>query len=220
MTREHAQRRLVEQLKGFGIRDTRVLSAMQTVPREVFVPAGIRRAAYEDRALPIDAGQTISQPYMVALMTEQLGLTRDETVLEIGTGSGYQAAILSRLARRVVTVERIADLSKQARRLLEELGCRNVECHIGDGSLGWPDDAPYDAIIVTAGAPSVPQNLYDQLTNGGRLVIPVGNEPPLMLQRIEKRPDGPHVTDICECTFVPLIGEAGWGGDGGGEKGR
>jgi len=211
MNREHAQRRLVEDLQGFGICDARVLAAMEAVPREVFVPAEVRHAAYEDRALPIEEGQTISQPYMVALMTEQLALIGDETVLEIGTGSGYQAAILSRLARRVISIERIPALSESARRVLDELGYRNVECHIGDGSLGWPEDAPYEAIIVTAGAPSVPQNLYDQLTDGGRLVIPVGTEQPLVLQRIEKLADGPRITDVCECTFVPLIGEAGWG---------
>lgn len=201
---------LVEELKTRGVRDKRVLQAIGQTPRERFVLPEYRHAAYDDRALPIAAYQTISQPLMVALMTQELHLQGTEKVLEIGTGSGYQAAILSRLCRQVVTIERIAELSHQARHVLQELGIRNVECHIGDGTLGWPADAPYDGIIVTAGAPDVPPELYRQLVLRGRLVIPVGTESPLMLQTIIKEESGPRTIDVCPCSFVPLIGEKGW----------
>ncbi|HTI51297.1 MAG TPA: protein-L-isoaspartate(D-aspartate) O-methyltransferase [Planctomycetaceae bacterium] len=213
MTDELARHQLIEELIERGITDRRVLDAMAEIPRERFVLEEYHRRAYDDRALPIDAGQTISQPYMVALMTQELRLSGDECVLEIGTGSGYQAAILAKLCRRVVTIERIAELSAKARTVLDSLGIRDVECHVGDGSLGWPADAPYDGIIVTAGAPEMPQELYAQLRPEGRLVIPIGAEHPQMLQTIIKRDGGPLVIDVCECTFVPLIGEEGWPND-------
>ncbi len=193
-----------------GIGDERVLAAMEAVPRERFVPAEYRDAAFDDHALPIASGQTISQPYMVALMTEALALCGDESVLEIGTGSGYQAAILSRLCRRLVSIERIDELSQAARNILDELGCANVELILGDGSLGWWPGAPYQGIIVTAGAPEIPRPLYDQLAEGRRLVIPIGTGRPQVLNIVTKRPDGPLVVDSCECSFVPLIGAAGW----------
>jgi len=205
-----AQQRLVENLEKRGISDRRVLQAIAQVPRHRFVSEGQQEHAYDDRALSIGASQTISQPYMVALMTQELRLTGAETVLEIGTGSGYQAAVLARLARRVVTIERIPSLASRARQTLVELGITNVECHRADGSCGWPAAAPYDAILVTAGAPQVPEALYRQLRPGGRLVIPVSRDQAEMLQTIVRGESGPSVTDVCECSFVPLIGEAGW----------
>jgi protein-L-isoaspartate(D-aspartate) O-methyltransferase len=197
-------------LRERGICDERVLAAMEAVPRERFVPSEYRDAAFDDHALPIASGQTISQPYMVALMTEGLALSGDESVLEIGTGSGYQAAILSRLCGRLVSIERIDELSLAARNVLDELGCANVELVVGDGSLGWWPGAPYQGIIVTAGAPEIPQPLYDQLAEGGRLVIPIGTGRPQVLKIVTKRPDGPLIVDSCECSFVPLIGAGGW----------
>jgi protein-L-isoaspartate(D-aspartate) O-methyltransferase len=158
----------------YEIRDERVLAAMARVPRESFLPSDLRRYAYEDRPLPIGYGQTISQPLMVAMMTEALGLAGEEEVLEIGTGSGYQAALLAELAQHVVTVERIPELAEEAARHLHSLGYSNIEVHAASDSLGWPESAPYDAILVTAGAPHVPQTLTDQLRPGGRLVVPVG----------------------------------------------
>jgi len=187
-----------------------VLAAMEEVPREQFVLKEHRREAFEDRALPIECGQTISQPYMVALMTQELSLSGTETILEIGTGSGYQAAVLSRLCRHVITVERIVELSRSARQILESLGCTNVECHVGDGSLGCAERAPYDGIIVTAGAPKIPPPLLEQLSPGGRLVIPVGSGRPQVLQVVTKTPAGATVVDVCDCSFVPLIGSAAW----------
>ncbi len=190
-----------------------MLAAMQDIPRERFVAEKYRRAAFEDRALPIESGQTISQPYMVALMTQELALSGTETVLEIGTGSGYQAAVLSRLCRHVVTLERIAELSVSAQEILALLGCTNVDCHVRDGSLGCPEQAPYDRIIVTAGAPKIPQELWEQLHVAGRLVIPVGCDRPQILQVATKTTSGATVVDVCECTFVPLIGAAAWPDD-------
>jgi protein-L-isoaspartate(D-aspartate) O-methyltransferase len=205
-----AQQRLIEKLTKHGITDRRVLEAVAAVPRHRFVRAEYQELAYEDRALSIEAGQTISQPYMVALMTQELRLTGPETILEVGTGSGYQAAILARLVNRVVTVERIASLAAQARRTLAELGIMNVECHVADGSSGWPAAAPYDGIVVTAGAPRIPEALYLQLRTGGRLVIPVSRGQAEMLQTVVRTQQGPVVADVCECSFVPLIGEGGW----------
>jgi protein-L-isoaspartate(D-aspartate) O-methyltransferase len=204
------QHRLIGHLRERGIRDERVLAAMEAVPRERFVLPEYRHAAFEDHALPIAAGQTISQPYMVALMTEALALRGTETVLEIGTGSGYQAAILSRLARQVISIERIGELSDAARATLAELGCANVELHVGDGSLGYPARAPYEGIIVTAGAPVIPQELYDQLAEGGRLVIPIGADRPQVLKIVTRTVDGPLIMNGCACSFVPLIGSAAW----------
>lgn len=183
---------------------------MEQVPRWRFVPRESRDAAYEDRALPIAAGQTISQPYMVALMTQELELTGAESVLEIGTGSGYQAAILSKLCGRLVTIERIPELSASAKEILAELGCANVECLVGDGSVGCPERAPFNRIIVTAGAPKVPPQLVEQLTIGGRLVIPIGSQLPQMLQTVTRTTTGSLTVDVCLCSFVPLIGSAGW----------
>ncbi len=204
------QHRLIGHLRERGIRDERVLAAMAAVPRERFVPKEHRHAAFDDHAVPIAAGQTISQPYMVAIMTEALTLAGPETVLEIGTGSGYQAAILSRLCRHVVSIERITELSATAQQTLASLGTTNFELHLGDGSLGYPPRAPYDRIIVTAGAPEIPQELYDQLAIGGRLVIPIGSDRPQLLKIVTKTPAGPEVEDGCPCSFVPLIGQAGW----------
>jgi protein-L-isoaspartate(D-aspartate) O-methyltransferase len=197
-------------LRERGIKDERVLAAMEAVPRERFVPPAYRAAAFDDHALPIAAGQTISQPYMVALMTEALGLAGDESVLEIGTGSGYQAAILSKLCQWLVTVERLGELSQAAGRILDELGCANIELCVGDGSLGWSPGAPYDGIIVTAGAPEIPQPLYEQLATGGRLVIPIGTTRPQVLTIVTRTLAGPVIVDSCECSFVPLIGAAAW----------
>jgi protein-L-isoaspartate(D-aspartate) O-methyltransferase len=163
-----------------------------------------------DRSLPLESGQTISQPYIVARMTEMLRLEGDETVLEIGTGSGYQTAILALLARRVVTIERIASLQERAISILSHMTNVNIEFHVGDGTLGWQDASPYDAIIVTAAAPRIPDPLYEQLRPGGRMVLPVGTEQDQILQAVEKGPEGPIVTTDCYCRFVPLIGDAGW----------
>ena len=210
MTIEQQQIQLRRQLELAGIHGRRVLNAMQHCRRDLFVPEEIRHIAYNDTALPIGAGQTISQPYMVALMTEQLRLTGDETVLEIGTGSGYQCLILSELCAHVVTVERNEELSLRAREVLAQLGIANVEFHVRDGTLGVPERAPFDGIIVTAGVPEVPAPLYNQLKQGGRLVIPVGDESMQSLQIIEKTATGPAVTNSCGCRFVKLIGDAGW----------
>ncbi len=204
------QRQLREALEGRGITDPRVLDAIQDTRRDLFVPESLQDAAYEDDALPIGEGQTISQPYIVALMTQELQLSGDETVLEIGTGSGYQAAILAQLARRVVTIERIETLSRRARRTLSELGVTNVEYLVGDGTLGNPERGPYDRIIITASAPAIPEPLYEQLKVGGRIVAPVGDDSSQDLVILEKTPAGPKLTPLCGCRFVKLIGEAGW----------
>lgn len=199
------------QLRERGIRDPRVLDAMERIPRERFVPPELERVAYRDRALSIGLGQTISQPYMVAGMTEALHLTGSERVLEIGTGSGYQTAILAALARHVYTVERVAELSERARGILAALGLENISFRIGDGSLGWPEEAPFDAILVTAGAPEPPPSLLAQLEkHGGRLVIPVGGQGLQELLRIEPNGAGFTRTRLMGCRFVPLIGKEGW----------
>ena len=205
-----ARRAMIRQLRQRGICDERVLNVMGCIPRELFVPDEVRDSAYDDRALPIAGGQTISQPYMVASMTQELSLVGTETVLEIGTGSGYQTAVLATLCRRVVTLERLSALIETARTRLDALAITNVDSHVADGSLGWRADAPYDAILVTAGSPRVPPPLLAQLADGGRLVIPVGPGPVVTLQRIVRRGDSLEVADVCDCSFVPLIGEAGW----------
>jgi protein-L-isoaspartate(D-aspartate) O-methyltransferase len=197
-------------LRARGIGDSRVLAALDAVPRERFVPPDLWDRAYENSALPLDAGQTISQPLMVASMTQELGLSGSERVLEIGTGSGYQTAILAKLAREVVTIERIESLAVRARARLEDLGDSNIEFHVGDGSLGWPPRAPYDAILVTAGAPDYPAPLYNQLAVGGRLVIPVGDEAAQTLKVVTKTGQGPRIRDAGGCRFVRLIGDAAW----------
>jgi protein-L-isoaspartate(D-aspartate) O-methyltransferase len=204
------QHQLREELELRGIVDARVLDAIEQTRRDLFVPVSLQQAAYDDSALPIGEGQTISQPYIVALMTQELHLAGEEKVLEIGTGSGYQAAILSRLCRRVVTIERIESLSMSAQRVLAELGVRNVIFLIGDGTLGNAERGPYDRVIVTASAPAVPEPLYEQLKPGGRLVAPIGDESMQELILMEKTDSGPEVTPLCGCRFVKLIGAAGW----------
>jgi protein-L-isoaspartate(D-aspartate) O-methyltransferase len=201
-----------EHLLARGIRDAAVIRAMREVPREAFLPPEMERFAYDDGPLPIEAGQTISQPYIVAYMIEALELLGRERVLEIGTGSGYAAAVLSRCAAEVFTVERIAILAQSAATRLQALGHRNVTVHLGDGTMGWPEHAPYDAVVVTAGAPEVPDELLQQLAPGGRLVIPVGPTPHLQdLVRVRKDAQGRfRREELCPVRFVPLIGEQGW----------
>ena len=186
---------------------------MADVPREFFVPTRFRDASYEDIALPIGLDQTISQPYIVALMTQALELTGKEKVLEVGTGTGYQAAILSRLARTVVSVERLPLLAENARQRLEELDFWNVEVKLCGAQLGWPDAAPFDAIMVTAGAPSVPPDLLAQLAFGGRLVIPVGTRYLQELVKVSRRVDENNIENLGACRFVPLIGRGAWDQD-------
>ncbi len=198
------------QLRSRGIKDERVLQAMGKVPRHHFVPAESHTSAYGDGPLPIGEGQTISQPYMVALMTECLSLKGDEKVLEIGTGSGYQTAVLMELAREVCTVERIPVLAERARQKLVELGYDNFCLKVGDGSGGWPEQAPFDGIIVTAGAPSIPETLLHQLSEGGKLVIPVGSRFSQRLLICTKR-GGQYIhEENTMCVFVPLVGKCGW----------
>jgi len=205
------RRRMVErQLRRRGIADERVLEAMARVPRELFVPAGAVRDAYADAALPIGRGQTISQPYMVARICEELRLEGDERVLDVGTGSGYQAAVLAELAAEVVTIEVIPELAEQARANLAAAGYDRVEVVVGDGSMGYPEQAPYDGIAVAAAAPDVPPALYEQLAPGGRLVVPVGGRAGQELQVVEKREDGAQVARSVPCRFVPLVGEGGF----------
>jgi protein-L-isoaspartate(D-aspartate) O-methyltransferase len=207
---ERARQRMLDLLRAH-IRDERVLAAMAEVPRERFVPPDLVPYAYEDSALPIGYGQTISQPLMVAMMTEAIGPRPEDRVLEIGTGCGYQAAVLSRLVREVVTVERVAPLTEQARRRLADLGYTNVTVHQAVRELGWPDGAPYDAILVAAGAPHVPRSLLGQLGTGGRMVIPVGPLRAQELVRVRKTDHGVELTRLGPCGFVPLIGEEAWG---------
>ena len=206
-----ARARMVdEQLVGRGIRDPRVLMAFREIPRHLFVPESTRDWAYKDGPLPIGHGQTISQPYIVALMTEVLELKGTEKVLEIGTGSGYQAAILSRLVSQVITIERIAELADIARVVLNRLSIGNVTvCH-GNGTLGHPEGSPFDGIIVTAGAPDVPEPLIEQLSDGGRLVLPVGDRLIQTLVKITKSADTIRRESLGGCAFVPLIGSAAW----------
>jgi len=204
-----ARARLIEHLST-EIRDKRVLEAMARVPREVFVPPSSQHLAYEDGPLPIGYEQTISQPFIVALMTQALELTGQEKVLEVGTGSGYQAAILAELARLVITVERVAPLAEGARKVLDSLGYTNVVVHLAKETLGWPDEAPYDAIMVTAGAPRVPTELLGQLALGGRMVIPVGSRYMQQLYKITRRKDKSEVEDLGGCCFVSLIGRDAW----------
>jgi protein-L-isoaspartate(D-aspartate) O-methyltransferase len=201
---------VAEQIEARGVRDMRVLEVMRRVPRWQFVPASMRTAATEDRPLPIGNGQTISQPYIVALMTELLHLTGDETVLEVGTGSGYQAMILSRLAKMVHTLEYIPDLAEKAARTLKELNCVNVSVHIGDGSLGLAEFAPFNGILVTAACPTAPPALLSQLMDGGRLILPAGNHWGQMLQCWQKHGNDLEHEDILPVAFVPLRGEQGW----------
>jgi protein-L-isoaspartate(D-aspartate) O-methyltransferase len=204
------RRLLVDTLRRNGIADERVLAAIGRVPREAFVPNAFADRAYENVALPIGLGQTISQPYVVALMTQELRLTGSERVLEVGTGSGYQAAILAGLAASVVSVERVPGLLESARRALNRLGVANVELHLVSGPLGWPPGAPYDRIIVTAAGPHVPLVLLEQLAAGGRLVMPVGTLVEQRLVLVKKVDDRLEEQTLGGVRFVPLVGEGAW----------
>ena len=210
--RERRERMVDTQIAGRGVRDSSVLRAMRQIPREAFVPAHLVRYAYEDEPLPIGEGQTISQPYVVAVMTEALRLRPRDRVLEVGTGSGYAAAVLSLIAAEVYTIERLARLAESARRRLADLGHTNVHVREGDGSLGWIEHAPYDAIVVTAGGPEVPPALLQQLAVGGRLVMPVGSTPRAqrLVRVVRAGPDRYDRESLEEVAFVPLIGAAGW----------
>lgn len=209
MDLKKARIRLLKHLD-WEIKDKRVIDAIKRVPREKFVLPEYYDAAYDDRPLSIGFGQTISQPFMVSLMLQALELKGNEKVLEVGTGSGYVAALLSKLGKRVVTVECINELAKSSSLLLMNLGYQNVEVHLAGGILGWPDEAPYDAIIVSAGAPSVPKALSGQLSWGGRLVIPVGSRWEQKLLKISRNKDGEVIEDLGGCFFVPLIGKEAW----------
>ncbi len=205
------RRRMVqEQLASRDIYDERVLAAMREVPRHCFVGEELLVKAYGDYPLPIGAGQTISQPYIVAVMTQALQLKGDEIVLEVGTGSGYQTAVLSRLCHQVYSVERINALLVRARQTFSSLHYYNIRSHLSDGTLGWSQSGPYDAIIVTAGGPEIPQPLVDQLKDGGRMVIPVGSQQEQELKLVEKREEGLVVTSLSPVKFVDLVGEHGW----------
>ena len=204
------RRRLVGELEAEGCADQRVLDAVASVPRHVFTAGHGLAASYANRPLSIGGGQTISQPLVVAWMADAANLDTDANVLEIGTGSGYGAAVLSRLVGSVVSVERLADLAETASWVLGQLGYANVEVHVGDGSLGWPAGAPYDAIVVTAGAPQVPSALVDQLVDGGRLVVPVGVEAAQRLIRVTRHGSHTRTEDLGGVAFVPLVGEQGW----------
>jgi protein-L-isoaspartate(D-aspartate) O-methyltransferase len=202
---------LADQLRARDIRDARVLAAMERVPRELFVPKSEREHAYDDAALPIGWGQTISQPAMVAIICELLALQGNERVLDVGTGSGYQAAVLAELAAEVHSIERVPELAARARENLREAGYdERVEVHIGDGSRGDPAHAPFAAIAVAAGAPAVPASLFEQLEPEGRLVLPVGSKWDQELQQVVRTDAGPRVTRSVPCRFVPLVGEEGW----------
>ncbi|MCQ9207364.1 MAG: protein-L-isoaspartate(D-aspartate) O-methyltransferase [Omnitrophica bacterium] len=199
-----------EQLVPRGISDKRVLRSFRGVERHEFVPPDLRGGAYEDHPLPLGEGQTISQPYMVALMTQCLALKGGERVLEIGTGSGYQTAILATLSKEVFSVERVKGLAKKAESTLARLGYDNIRIKVDDGTLGWRENAPYEAIIVTAGSPKIPETYIAQLETGGRLVIPVGTAFSQILTLVEKKPDGAVISELCGCVFVPLVGKEGW----------
>jgi protein-L-isoaspartate(D-aspartate) O-methyltransferase len=198
------------QLRGRDVVDERVLAAMERVPRELFLPEKLRKRAYDDAALPIGDGQTISQPYMVARICEALSLTGRERVLDVGTGSGYQAAVLAELAEEVDTIERIPALAERARASLEAAGYARVRVHVGDGSRGLPGRAPFDAIAVAAAAPELPRMLYEQLEPRGRLVVPVGRRGMQRLEVIVRSPEGPAILRSVPCRFVPLLGEEGF----------
>ena len=215
MDRYKKQRtRMVEtQIKARSINDLRVLRAMSTIPRHLFIDEGLIDQAYNDSPLPIDEHQTISQPYIVALMTQALELKGKERVLEIGTGSGYQTAVLASLADRVFSVERIASLATNARKILDKLNFYNVAIRVGDGSYGWREEAPFDAIITTAAAPEIPQYLVEQLAIGGRMVVPVGGRDVQTLYKLTRPIENPQEIikeDLGGCRFVSLIGESGW----------
>ena len=205
------ERMVADQLRARGITDPRVLTAMGRVPRHRFVEEALAARAYGDYPLPIGEKQTISQPYMVALMTQALELSGGERVLEVGTGSGYQTAILAEVAGKIYSVERIRGLADRARAILEDLGYYNVLNRVGDGTLGWREEAPFDAVLVTAAAPEVPLPLVEQVKPGGRLVIPVGGSTAQVLKCLVKEPDGAvRESELVGCVFVKLVGEQGW----------
>jgi protein-L-isoaspartate(D-aspartate) O-methyltransferase len=199
-----------EQLIARGIQDRRLIQAMRRVPRHLFIDPGLINRAYDDSALPIGEKQTLSQPYMAGRMTEALRLTGKEKVLEIGTGSGYQTALLAELCFNVFSVEKIRVLSRKARELLDRLEYHNIALHVGDGTLGWSEHAPYDSIIVAASAPDVPRPLIEQLSVGGKLVIPIGDDVSQVLKLVQRERFGFHQEDIGECRFVKLWGKFGW----------
>lgn len=198
------------QIEGRNITDPLVLAAMRRVPRHLFVSEALRHKAYEDHPLPIGEQQTISQPYIVAEMTQALELTAEDRVLEIGTGSGYQAAVLAEIAYRVYTIERLYPLYRQARKLFDGLKYHNIVTRYGDGTMGWKEESPFDAIMVTAGAPHMPARLLSQLTVGGRMVLPVGNQYTQDLVKIVKAEEHCHQVSLGGCRFVKLVGEEGW----------
>lgn len=200
-----------EQLIPRGIKDIRVLNAFRKVPRHRFLPKELINSAYADHPLPIGEGQTISQPYIVALMTEHLKILGEERILEIGTGSGYQVAILAELAKEVYSVERIANLAQNAIKILDELKITNVKIKVGDGTMGWEEFSPFEGIIVTAGAPDIPLPLIEQLKENGKMVVPIGGTFSQVLTLVEKIKAKIKTTDICGCVFVPLLGKYGWG---------
>jgi protein-L-isoaspartate(D-aspartate) O-methyltransferase len=204
------ERMVQEQIIARGIADARVIAALRKIPRHLFVDAGLVNRAYDDSALPIGDKQTLSQPYMAARMSEALGLGGDEKILEIGTGSGYQTALLAEIGFNVFSVEKLRALSRKARQLLDRLGYQNIALHVGDGTIGWSEHAPYDAIIVTAGAPSPPKPLLEQLAIGGRLVIPVGDEQEQTLVRVSRTRFSYKEERLGECKFVKLLGKFGW----------
>ena len=205
-----ARRRLVETLREKGIRDLAVLRAFDLTPRHAFVPTGVRHRAYEDAPLPIGSGQTISQPSIHARYLEMLGLKGQERVLEIGTGSGYQTVLLSHLVAQVFTIERIAALYTAARENIARAGASNVSMLLGDGTVGWRQYSPYDAILVSAGGPTIPQPLVDQLAEGGRMIVPVGGREEQVLKLVEKRGEEVRISDVAPVRFVPLFGTHGW----------
>jgi protein-L-isoaspartate(D-aspartate) O-methyltransferase len=211
-----ARLRLVEALREKGIRDLSVLRAFEMTPRHAFVPTGLHHRAYEDAPLPIGNGQTISQPWVHARYLELLRLTGKERVLEVGTGSGYQTVLLAHLVAQVFSIERIPALMQQARENIQRAGVNNVSVLLGDGTIGWREYAPYDAILVSAGAPSIPQPLLDQLAEGGRLLIPVGDREEQRLILAERRNGQVEISDGASVRFVPLLGSHGWSGDGSG----
>lgn len=202
---------MVRRLEAQGITDQKVLEVMRRIPRHLFIPNALWDHAYADHPVPIDRGQTISQPYIVALMTQALQLEKSDRVLEIGTGSGYQTAILAELAKHVYTIERFPELSEKAKKLLTEAGYTNISFLVGDGTLGWPEEAPFDKIIVTAAAPEVPKALVEQLSERGRLVIPVGGRQVQTLLALTKEEGGKlRREELCACSFLPLVGKEGW----------
>ncbi len=207
---EKRQNMIFDQLMARGIRDPKILKVFLSIPRHLFVPSAYQEESYSDRPIPIGAGQTISQPYIVALMTHHLFQQPRAKVLDIGTGSGYQTAILSKLAQQVYSMERIPSLAESAARLLTELKINNVKIRVDDGTVGWPEQAPYDGIVVTAAAPSIPEPLLDQLAESGVLVIPIGSASSQTLTVIERHQGKFQSKSVCECVFVPIIGRHGW----------